>query len=329
MAKVALDMQAALERRRRTGEAGTTLADARAGNGWSVADVICTSGPRDRPFEEWHAQHSIAVVLSGSFQYRTTTGGAVMTPGAVMLGNPGQCYECGHAHGEGDRCVASGFRRSTSSGSRRMPAAAADWTSARRACRPCVPWRRWSRQRARGRPRSRVRRRGRNSVILLAQEAVRSAGDVGRGPRTPPHAEARVSAAVRAIEATPDAPHTLATLAGESGVSPYHFLRTFRQVTGVTPHQYVLRARLRAAAWRLATPAPVRILDVALDSRLRRRLQLRPRVQDGVRRLAAGIPPALRAPLKVVIGKLKMTARGPISAGGRARRGCAAPVPRA
>ena len=102
--------------------------------------------------------------------------------------------------------------------------------------------------------------------------------------------EARVSAAVRAIEATPDAPHTLATLAGEAGVSPYHFLRTFRQVTGVTPHQYVLRARLRAAAWRLATPTPVRILDVALDSGFGDAVELRPRVPDGVRRVAAGLP---------------------------------------
>jgi AraC family transcriptional regulator len=34
-------------------------------------------------------------------------------------------------------------------------------------------------------------------------------------------------------------------------MSPYHFLRTFRQVTGMTPHQYVLRTRLHRAAVRL------------------------------------------------------------------------------
>src|SRR5262245_64579983 len=28
-----------------------------------------------------------------------------MTPGSLMLGSPGQCFECGHEHGEGDRCV--------------------------------------------------------------------------------------------------------------------------------------------------------------------------------------------------------------------------------
>ena len=31
-------------------------------------------------------------------------------------------------------------------------------------------------------------------------------------------------------------------------MSPYHFLRTFRAVVGMTPHQYVLRPRLHRAA---------------------------------------------------------------------------------
>src|SRR6185436_20002088 len=76
------------------------------GNGCSVADVVCTSGPNDRPFEERHTNYSIAVVVAGSFEYRTANGSALMTPGSLMLGNAGQCFECGHEHGNGDRCVA-------------------------------------------------------------------------------------------------------------------------------------------------------------------------------------------------------------------------------
>ena len=47
-------------------------------------------------------------------------------------------------------------------------------------------------------------------------------------------------------------------------LSPYYFLRSFRAVTGVTPHQWLLRARLRAAAEKItASRAPV--TDIALD----------------------------------------------------------------
>ena len=47
-------------------------------------------------------------------------------------------------------------------------------------------------------------------------------------------------------------------------MSPYHFLRSFKATTGVTPHQWLLRARLRQAAGRLATTrAPV--TDIALE----------------------------------------------------------------
>ena len=90
-----------------SGTAGrTTPRIIAAGDGWTVADVVCTCGPQDRPFEEQHQRYSIAVVLAGSFQYRSTSGGGLMTPGSLMLGNSGQCFECGHEHGEGDRCVA-------------------------------------------------------------------------------------------------------------------------------------------------------------------------------------------------------------------------------
>ena len=34
-------------------------------------------------------------------------------------------------------------------------------------------------------------------------------------------------------------------------MSPYHFLRTFRAVVGVTPHQFILHTRLHRAAVRL------------------------------------------------------------------------------
>jgi AraC-like DNA-binding protein len=53
-------------------------------------------------------------------------------------------------------------------------------------------------------------------------------------------------------------------MALEAGLSPYHFLRTFDRVTGVTPHQYVLRARVREAALRVVG-GDDKIVDIALD----------------------------------------------------------------
>jgi AraC family transcriptional regulator len=76
------------------------------GDGWSASDVVCTFGPQDRPFEEQHGAISIAVVVEGSFQYRSGCSSEVMSPGSLMLGNYGQSFECGHEHGTGDRCVA-------------------------------------------------------------------------------------------------------------------------------------------------------------------------------------------------------------------------------
>ena len=52
--------------------------------------------------------------------------------------------------------------------------------------------------------------------------------------------------------------------AAEAGLSPFHFLRLFGSVLGVTPHQYLVRARLRHAARLLADDARP-VTDVAFD----------------------------------------------------------------
>lgn len=53
----------------------------------------------------------ISVVVAGSFQYRSSAGRALMTPGSLLLGNPGDLFECAHNHGEGDRCVSFKYSR--------------------------------------------------------------------------------------------------------------------------------------------------------------------------------------------------------------------------
>jgi len=58
---------------------------------------------------------------------------------------------------------------------------------------------------------------------------------------------------------------TLSRLAEAARLSPYHYLRTFTRLTGVTPHQFVLRTRLRAAAIRLAAD-DAKVIEIALES---------------------------------------------------------------
>ena len=52
--------------------------------------------------------------------------------------------------------------------------------------------------------------------------------------------------------------------AAQAGISPFHFLRLFSSVLGVTPHQYLVRSRLRHAA-RLLADDERSITDIAYD----------------------------------------------------------------
>ena len=79
------------------------------GDGWTVADVLCTCGPQDRPYEERHIDTAIAIVEAGTFDYRSTTGRELMTAGSLLLGNHGHDFECAHRHGDGDRCVSFSY----------------------------------------------------------------------------------------------------------------------------------------------------------------------------------------------------------------------------
>jgi AraC family transcriptional regulator len=80
-----------------------------SGDHWSIAEYPCNAGLDDHPFEETHKQFTIAAVVEGSFNYRTDVGRALLYPGAIMLGNFGECFECGHDHSVGDRCIAFHF----------------------------------------------------------------------------------------------------------------------------------------------------------------------------------------------------------------------------
>jgi AraC-like DNA-binding protein len=66
------------------------------------------------------------------------------------------------------------------------------------------------------------------------------------------------------IEANSHREIDLDAAAGQAGISPFHFLRLFASVLGVTPHQYLVRSRLRHAA-RLLAGGETSVTDIAYD----------------------------------------------------------------
>jgi AraC family transcriptional regulator len=222
-----------------------------AGQGWSVRDVVCDYGPHDHSFVEEHAEIAISAVTQGSFQYRTAAGSATLVPGSLLLGNAGSSFECGHEYAQGDRCLAFHFAPAFFEG------IATDVPGARRTKFACasVP----AASELIGILADAEVAGDRLDADALEELAVRLAGavlavtiDKQAASRTPSaQDEKRITGAVRRIGAEADARPKLNALARDSAMSPYHFLRTFRQVIGMTPHQYILRARLHHAATRL------------------------------------------------------------------------------
>jgi AraC family transcriptional regulator len=242
-----------------------------SGRGWRVDDIRCTSGPRDRPFEEQHEGMCIAIVTSGTFTYRTTQGAAVLAPGAALLGNHGHCFECGHEHGIGDRCLSFRFSPefvesvvSVLPGARQLAFTLPNLPPLPELI-PVVA--------------DAAAARGGNdeasfeelALSLVAKVGITLAG-VGATARAkqfardPSHRDQRrVTEALRRIEAQCDQPLSLQQLASEVAMSPYHFLRTFRAVAGMAPHQFLLHMRLQRAALRLRCSGDA-ISTIALEA---------------------------------------------------------------
>ncbi|MDF3151978.1 AraC family transcriptional regulator [Mesorhizobium sp. XAP10] len=222
-----------------------------SGPGWHVADVICTASAGDRPFEEAHQDFCVAAVTSGTFRYRAQQGTAMLAPGALLLGNPGTCYECGHEHGSGDRCLSFHFRPSY------MERIAAGVPGARKlafeAARllplpvlaPLLAEAETAREMADIDAFEELSLRMAGAAVATASGATH----VRRAPSR--RDQKRVAEAVRRIELDADGPISLSALADETATSPYHFLRIFRQVAGMTPYQFLLKTRLHRAAVRL------------------------------------------------------------------------------
>lgn len=224
-----------------------------AGDGWTVREIVCRAGPEQRAFEERHETVSISAVVGGTFRYRTEAGTALLHPGALLLGQAGACFECGHDHSRGDRCIAFHYApdyfeeiAASRAGSSRFRFSHA-MLPAIRGLTPTLAGLEALAQ-------SVDHRRIEEAAIALAETVLTAlSGETPETVAPSPRDHKRIAAALRFIEENADQPLTLDAMAAAAATSKYHFLRCFRQITGVAPYEYLLNFRLRRAALRLRT----------------------------------------------------------------------------
>jgi AraC-like DNA-binding protein len=188
-----------------------------------------------------------------------------MSSGALLLGKAGRPFECSHQYGEGDRCLSFQF----DPGLFERVARDVAGSSISLDRHPLPPLRALAPLTARARTAVETQHRDQASfeeiAFDLAGAVVRIAAPACQDPAFAAVRDRdRIAGTLRELESSFAQPHALAELAQLAGLSTYHFLRTFKRVTGVTPHQWILRARLRDAAQRLvASRTP--ITEIALD----------------------------------------------------------------
>jgi AraC-like DNA-binding protein len=225
----------------------------------SVSDFRCSAGPGDEPFAEQYRCHSVSYVRKGSFGCRTRGRSFELVTGSILVGYPGDEYVCTHDHVCGDECLSFFL-------SPELVELIGDGLEVWRVgAAPPVP----------------------ELMVLgeLAQAAACGRSDIGLDEigqlfasrfvgvlsgrsRKPPQTKARdrqraVETALW-IDANSHRQIDLDDAADQAGISPFHFLRLFANVLGVTPHQYLVRSRLRQAA-RLLASEDMPVTDIAYD----------------------------------------------------------------
>ena len=231
----------------------------------TVVDYRCESGPGDVAFVELHERHSLAYVRRGSFGYQSRGRSYELVAGSVLIGRPGDEYRCSHDHHLcGDECLSFHFAPELAeelAGPCRCPPGA--WVAAGLPPLPeLMVLGELAQAAAEGRSELGLDELG----LLFAQRYLRLVGGRDAAPvRAQARDRRRAIEAALWLDAHAHEAVDLERTAAGAGVSAFHFLRLFSAVLGVTPHQYLLRARLRRAVPLLADEQRS-ITEVAYDS---------------------------------------------------------------
>jgi AraC family transcriptional regulator len=227
----------------------------------SVIDYRCSAGPNDRPFVERHEAFSVSYVRKGSFGYRLRGRSFELVAGSILIGHMGDEYMCTHDHVCGDECLSFQLAPALVEAIGGRPGV---WRAG------CVP------------PlaelmvfgeMAQAAAEGRNSLgpgladvgmFLAARFVEIASGHQLRSIDASARDRRRAVEAAVWMDAHAHEPLDLGRVANAAGLSAFHFLRLFAHVLGVTPHQYLIRSRVRHAARLLAGDARP-ITDVAFE----------------------------------------------------------------
>ena len=227
--------------------------------GLKIIDYRCDAGPGDTPFVEYHDAFSLAYVRSGSFGYQTRGRAYELVAGSILVGHPGDEYVCTHDHVRGDDCLSVHLAPDVFDA---IPVRKKTWRAGG------VP------------PLSELvvvgellqsAAEGRSDVgldeaamMLVGRFIALASGRDDSPTRLPSRDRRRAVQTALWLDAHSHDAIDLERAAREAGVSAFHFLRMFARVVGVTPHQYLVRSRLRRAA-RLLSDDGRSVTDVAFD----------------------------------------------------------------
>lgn len=230
----------ATEREFRVEVNGPLLAN--RGGLYGVGDVRCAAPARTLARHQY-ARSSIGAVVSGVFGYLTPYGSSTTSPGAIVLGNADEAFGCLHLDNAGNRravlalddvlvaelvedlrCSEGRFAVASVAPGR---ASAPLYGAIRRLARDPRP---------------------REEEVVVATAAALALGRRVRRRDASRADQRRVREVAHEVQRRYAEPLPLAELAAAAGLSRFHFIRAFREVTGETPRQFQIGARLKAAA---------------------------------------------------------------------------------
>lgn len=83
-------------------------------------------------------------------------------------------------------------------------------------------------------------------IVQMLTELILGAG-IKHGLKSDRNMESPIEAALDFIERNYTSPLSLDAIAGASCMSKYHFIRTFKRITGFSPYEYLIKYRISAA----------------------------------------------------------------------------------